>query len=615
VEQEVCFTDDYMVHWHEGNLVIAYRDDRNERHAVKAHLYGNSPLSDLRIIVGKTGSGKTNLLQLIGMNYYTRSAEDNNSGYLMLYKMEDEDSFLCETVNMSVRGLSDIHQDREYYFRENAYLFKYDFEHARIYEERVFNRRNNVVDTYIVNSFDRFAFAHCPYPDERDDTENEGMSSFLYRRISPFGRGSAAAECEYLKDYLHQFSEDSLKRQAELVIEKDNWKDVLKNRLRGDIMSHDYWTYQERAEQDRMNRMGKGEGYTELRYPEGTTPKSRFIHDLMTDFAIYLRKWAVCVGKRKEWGLFQFAGFKNPRELPEMKNISVMERINWLCQYIDWHSGDEHGNKGMMWQIGDDIKDISDILQEMPEAYFTDEVFHIPVMEIDTTEGSPIQTLFERMDNYIADDIGIFTKELLPYHWTCVSSGEYQYAKVWGVFYEYSVKVRIGGASKRYEDSIVPNLIVLMDEPESYMHPELCRTFIKKMNEIMGKRSDGRALQVIMSTHSPFMLSDVMSDQVIKMDVDEHGLCQISQDLEKPYFAANIHSIMADGFFLNYTIGENARAFLSDKFRMLKELVGKELDESDRREIEGMKLILPMIGDEMIRYSFEQLIRLADDPS
>ena len=47
------------------------------------------------------------------------------------------------------------------------------------------------------------------------------------------------------------------------------------------------------------------------------------------------------------------------------------------------------------------------------------------------------------------------------------------------------------------------------------------------------------AHQVLISTHSPFMLSDVMASQVIKMNYDEYGRCIISKS-ERPYYAANV---------------------------------------------------------------------------
>ena len=138
----------------------------------------------------------------------------------------------------------------------------------------------------------------------------------------------------------------------------------------------------------------------------------------------------------------------------------------------------------------------------------------------------------------------------------------------------------------------------------------MCRTFISKMKEILAKRHSLADFQVSLSTHSPFILSDVLSEQVIKMECDELGLCHISQGVI-PYFAANIHSIMSDGFFLEYTIGEQARHFLTEKFVLLKSILehGGIQTEEDSVELQNLRALLPHIGDDVIRFSFESLIK------
>lgn len=55
------------------------------------------------------------------------------------------------------------------------------------------------------------------------------------------------------------------------------------------------------------------------------------------------------------------------------------------------------------------------------------------------------------------------------------------------------------------------------------------------------------------------------------MDYDDRGMCVIA-NAEKPSFAANIHSIMADCFFLKYTIGEQARLCLTEKLGLFKDM-------------------------------------------
>ena len=174
---------------------------------------------------------------------------------------------------------------------------------------------------------------------------------------------------------------------------------------------------------------------------------------------------------------------------------------------------------------------------------------------------------------------------------------------------EYGVKVKILTQGQKYSEAIQPNLILLLDDPENYMHPEMCRTFIRNLNVLLSKRDTNSELQVLISTHSPFMLSDVMASQVIKMNYDEYGRCIISKS-ERPYYAANVHSIMADGFFLKYTIGEQARIFLEDKFELLKSLVSRksELSLSEKEELTMIRQLIPNIGDALIRHCFSMLL-------
>ena len=64
------------------------------------------------------------------------------------------------------------------------------------------------------------------------------------------------------------------------------------------------------------------------------------------------------------------------------------------------------------------------------------------------------------------------------------------------------------------------------------------------------------------------------------MDYNNKGLCIISH-AEKPTYAANIHSIMADSFFLKYTIGEQARVFLTEKLELFKDMYKRRGNLSD----------------------------------
>lgn len=593
--QEVSLSDEFVCHYHDSKLLI----EKQEKNPLMDYIYDNGFMSNLKIIVGKTGSGKTNFLQLIGMDEWRRIESDASDAYLLLYKMHDGNAFFAEEVGLG--------------HKKRAYYFTYDFDKHVVLSTTPATKADKE-NTYIVNAFDRYAFANCPYEDERQ----EGVyhtDTFIPRIIAQYGKASISMECDFLKEYLSHFAEESIKRKASLVIKWNNWQNKIHSDLDEKLVKKEYWTYKDRAKEQKEKNLRSGQYDKPVQYDKKSTPKSRFIHDLMVDFAIYLRKWAEQVDYEFPEKYYRYAGMvydlgvEDPRELPDGEKIGILKRIDWLCQYIDYHTDEETSNRGLVWQIGSDIRDFFHLLSKMDDKYFTDTEFSIPVMDIDISEKSVMGEVFERMEQYRPDEIGVFTKCLLPYHWTYVSSGEYQYAKIWGVLEEYGVKVKILTQGQKYSEAIQPNLILLLDEPENYMHPEMCRTFIRNLNVLLSKRDQNSELQVLISTHSPFMLSDVMASQVIKMNYDEYGRCIISKS-ERPYYAANVHSIMADGFFLKYTIGEQARIFLEDKFELLKSLVSRksELSLSEKEELTMIRQLIPNIGDALIRHCFSMLL-------
>lgn len=589
--QDVSLSDEFDCRYRDSKIFI----EKREKNPLMDYIYDNGFMSNLRIIVGKTGSGKTNFLQLIGMDWWNRKSTADGDAYLLLYKMHNENDFFVEEV-----GLGN---------KTRAYCFTYDFDKHEILKYRP-AAYDDHEDTYIINAFDRYAFASCPYDNVRQEQMFDN-NQFIPRKITQYGKSSVSMECEFLKEYLSHFSEKSIKRRVSFVIGWKNWQNKIQSDLDEKLIKREYWTYKDRAEEQRDKNFRNGQYNKPIEYDKKSTPKSRFIHDLMVDFAIYLRKWAELVEyefPEKYYpytGIVYDLGIEDPRELPDGKKMGILKRIDWLCQYIDYHTDEITSNRGLVWQIGSDIRDLFHLLGKMDDKYFTDTEFTIPVMDIDVNGKTVMREVFERMEQYRPDQIGVFTECLLPYHWSYVSSGEYQYAKIWGVLEEYGVRVKMMTQGQKYSEAIQPNLILLLDEPENYMHPEMCRTFIRNLNVLLSKRNPNTELQVLISTHSPFMLSDVMASQVIKMDYDENGKCVISES-KKPYYAANIHSIMADGFFLEYTIGEQARIFLEDKFKLLQRLtcMNRNLSSSEKEELTMIRSLIPNIGDALIRHCF-----------
>lgn len=618
-EQGFALSDDFEVSFKENRLYIA----PTKFGEIKSILYGDNLIKDLHLIVGRTGAGKTNLLQLIGMEFNERGFNETADSYFLLYKCEDaEDSFAVEVFNMYIPQIvQKLRMNPRYknsMSKTDFWGFRYNFENGVITDVAPVKDETRG-DTVIVNAFDKNAFADYPYHDVVEP-EEEG---WLPRKVMAYGDAFPASVVKAAKDYVNQMSEDSVKRDASFVINRENWQHSINVEIPKSLEEAEYWQYGERR-QDGVVKSLSDIPYASIdtgklkrgKIEKGKTAKEMFLHDLLMDYAIYLRKVASSVKElsaelSKYRPLHRIDDVKDPTRLPDGEDIPLPLRVSWLGQYIDYHTDEQNGNKGLVWQETTDILDIVSILGQFDDDCFTPNQFSYFLEDI-KDDDNRFNDLFERMGQYHRDQYEVFPKELLPYTLTYLSSGEYQYAKIWGALQEtIELKLAKGYVAGKPERLSNLRLIVLLDEPETYLHPEYCREFIFRTVKVLEQRTPELQLQLIISTHSPFMLSDTISSQVTRIDYDKDGACVVYETSRKQFFAANLFSIMADGFFLDFTIGEYARRYLEGQYEFLKGLVEKypSITSMECERVRQIKLILPYIGDEMIRHSFTSILR------
>lgn len=137
--------------------------------------------------------------------------------------------------------------------------------------------------------------------------------------------------------------------------------------------------------------------------------------------------------------------------------------------------------------------------------------------------------------------------------------------------------------------------ILLLDEPDRAMHPELARKFISILITQLKTFRD-ISLQVILSTHSPFLISDLLPESVYY--VEKNNIRCGDKTL-----AANIHTLLYDKFFMNYTIGELARLNIESVYQLLKK--DHQLSNS---EIDYCRELIKRIGNEVLRTSLEKML-------
>ncbi|ASK28826.1 hypothetical protein CEY12_01310 [Chryseobacterium sp. T16E-39] len=174
-----------------------------------------------------------------------------------------------------------------------------------------------------------------------------------------------------------------------------------------------------------------------------------------------------------------------------------------------------------------------------------------------------------------------------------LSSGEKQ--KIFSlnsVVYHLRNLISVNFNSRKEELLVYNNFNIILDEIELYYHPELQRTFISDLLDYL-KKIDYNNLEVlpnlniIFITHSPFILSDIPAKNILFLKSNENESTAVLEN--KKSFGANIHELLGDNFFLSdddIYIGEFAKTKISETIDWLNILKQKKLKLSKLEEKE-----------------------------
>ena len=161
---------------------------------------------------------------------------------------------------------------------------------------------------------------------------------------------------------------------------------------------------------------------------------------------------------------------------------------------------------------------------------------------------------------------------------------------------DYNSKTKNEFHSYRY-------LNIVLDEIELYYHPEWQRTYIHDMINAISKINFTnlayiKGLNIQFLTHSPYILSDIPVSNVLKLD---KGYPLSS--LEEPQtYGSNIYDLLSDSFFLeNYYIGEYARLDIEKIINTLRSTEEKLLEPKFNLEPHDLKKRINIIAEDFLR--------------
>ena len=216
-------------------------------------------------------------------------------------------------------------------------------------------------------------------------------------------------------------------------------------------------------------------------------------------------------------------------------------------------------------------KDLDYIINRLPPSIFDKEI-----------------TLKNKVNNSIID-----YKQL--------SSGEHQkYQTISTHLYHLANLISAQESNKTSEKKRLAYKYVnlVFDEIEICFHPEYQRKMVNTLLQMLiaRKMNINCAINIILVTHSPFILSDIPASNILflKDGTQDNSKKRIS-------FAQNIGEMMYDSFFMEKTIGDFAETKLKELIKFKQERKSKIETEDDANRI------LNLIGDPVIRSLIEEV--------
>jgi len=154
------------------------------------------------------------------------------------------------------------------------------------------------------------------------------------------------------------------------------------------------------------------------------------------------------------------------------------------------------------------------------------------------------------------------------------------------------------------------NINIIFEEVELYFHPELQKSFIKflldSVSRIELKKID--SINICFVTHSPFILSDIPSNNIMFLEVINGKAIQ--QNKKRKTFGANIHELLTDNFFMsNGFIGDFAKNKINETIEWLNE----QLIQKRNFEKTNQGVVRYQLNPEVLKFH-KEIISLIDEP-
>jgi len=274
--------------------------------------------------------------------------------------------------------------------------------------------------------------------------------------------------------------------------------------------------------------------------------------------------------------------------LAGIKNLDISKSENILDGFID--SFDRIFTiDGADYEIPkiyfEKVKKLINILETL-QGYYKDDVFYIKI---------------EKNIDFILEIISLH-KELTAtvpifINFNLNPSMSDGYQELFNLFAKLYMSINTPFSNKK--PNAGDTILLLLDEPDNFLHPEWQKEFINLLVEFLNFNYQQYNFHIICTTHSPFILSDIPKENIIFLDNGKN----VSKEVDINTFGSNIHTLLSHGFFMeDGLMGEFAKNKINEAIKILnKSRLSKE-------ELVYCESIVFMIGEPLIKNQLQKII-------
>ena len=147
---------------------------------------------------------------------------------------------------------------------------------------------------------------------------------------------------------------------------------------------------------------------------------------------------------------------------------------------------------------------------------------------------------------------------------------------------------------------------VIFDEVELYYHPEMQRQFTNIMMKTLKsvKFANMRGINIMMVTHSPFVLSDIPDSNVLCLGEGDN---EVTKTL-----GGNIMEMLSSSFFMSNSIGDVIKEEISKIVTLYNRAVreGQDVRTEYMNSRVRMRYVCENLGDDFLK---QMVTRMVDD--